>query len=193
VLGGRLGSNPVLGHGQGGGARHAWHAVNDRNLPDFSIITPGGKDAPFSEHNGFSITSGDDWLGQVASAIMNGPDWRSTVLFITWDDCGCFYDQVRPGVNPDGTVQGPRSPLIIVSPFAKSGFTDTTSTSFTGILSFTEHNFGLSPLGPNDAQAYPFTNAFNFRQAPLRPARMIYRKWPRDAYHVNLAEGRDDT
>jgi hypothetical protein len=51
----------------------------------------------------------------------------------------------------------------------------------------------LSPLGPNDAGAYPFTNAFNFHQAPLRPVRMIYRKWPRDAYHVNLAEGRDDT
>ena len=51
----------------------------------------------------------------------------------------------------------------------------------------------LSPLGPNDGQAYPFMNAFNFRQAPLRPTRMIYRKWPRDAYHVNLAEGHDDT
>jgi len=163
------------------------------NLPNFSIITPGGKDAQFSEHNGFSITTGDDWLGQIASAIMDGPDWRSTALFITWDDCGCFYDQDRPGVNPDGTPQGPRSPLIIVSPFAKSGFTDTASTSFAGILGFTEHNFGLSPLGPNGAQAYPFTNAFNFRQAPLRHARMIYRKWPSDAYHVNLAEGRDDT
>ena len=163
------------------------------NLPSFSIITPGGNDAQFSEHNGLSITSGDDWLGQVASAIMNGPDWRSTVLFITWDDCGCFYDQDRPGVNPDGTPQGPRSPLVIVSPFAKAGFTDTTSTTFAGILGFTEHNFGLSPLGPNDARAYPFINAFNFHQAPLRPARMIYRKWPRDAYHVNLAEGRDDT
>jgi phospholipase C len=169
------------------------HDAERGNLPNFSIVTPGGADTPFSEHNGFSITAGDDWLGQVASAIMNGPDWRSTVLFITWDDCGCFYDQVRPGVNPDGTAQGPRSPLVIVSPFARPGFTDTTSTTFAGILGFTERNFGLTPLGRNDAQAYPFINAFNFHQAPLRPARMIYRKWPRDAYHVNLAEGRDDT
>jgi phospholipase C len=163
------------------------------SLPSFSIVTPGGKDAQFSEHNGFSITAGDNWLGQVASAVMNGPDWRSTVLFITWDDCGCFYDQVRPGVNPGGTPQGPRTPLVIVSPFAKPGFTDTTSSSFAGILSFTERNFGLSPLGFNDALAYPFTNALNFHQAPLRPARMIYRKWPADAYHVNLAEARDGT
>ena len=163
------------------------------NLPNFSIITPGGKDTQSSEHNGLSMTAGDDWLGQIASAIMNGPAWRSTVLFITWDDCGCFYDQVRPGTNPDGTAEGPRSPLVIVSPFAKPGFTDTNAASFAGILSFTEHNFGLSPLGPNDGQAYPFFNAFNFHQAPLRPAHMIYRNWPRDAYHVNLAEGRDDT
>ena len=124
---------------------------------------------------------------------MNGPEWRSTVLFITWDDCGCFYDQVRPGVNPDGTAQGPRSPLVIVSPYAKPGFTDTTATSFAGILGFTERTFGLLPLGPNDGQAYPFTNAFNFRQTPLRPVHMIYRKWPRDAYHVNPAELRQDT
>lgn len=103
---------------------------------------------------------------------------------------------LRPGaagVNPDGTAQGPRSPLVIVSPFAKPGFTDTTATTFAGILGFTECNFGLTPLGRSDAQAYSFTNAFNFHQAPLRPARLIYRKWPRDAYHVNLAEGRDDT
>ncbi len=47
---------------------------------------------------------------------MNGPEWPSTVLFNTWDDCGCFYDQVLPGVNPDGRAQGPRTPLVIVSP-----------------------------------------------------------------------------
>ena len=98
--------------------------------------------------------------GQVVKAIQSGPSWSTTAIFVTWDDCGCFYDHVPP---PPGF--GVRVPMVIVSPFAKSGFTDTTSASFAGILSFTEHNFGLSPLGPNDAQAYPFTNAFNFRQA----------------------------
>jgi phospholipase C len=167
--------------------------AQEGQLPDFSVVTPGGKDARLSEHNGFSVTAGDDWLGQIASAVMNGPEWNSTALFITWDDCGCFYDQDTPGVNPDGSPEGPRSPLVIVSPFAKPGFTDTTATTFAGILAFVEHNFGLQPLGPNDAQAYPFTNAFNFNQAPLKPARMIYRKWPKDAYHVNMAEAREDT
>jgi phospholipase C len=163
------------------------------HLPNFAIVTPGGKDAASSEHNGFSMTVGDDWLGQVASAVMNGPQWRSTALFITWDDCGCFYDHVPPGVNPDGTAQGPRTPLVIVSPFAKPGYTDTTATTFAGILAYTEHNFGLRPLGVNDRNAYAFSNAFNYRQKPLQPARMVYRPWPPAAYHVDMMEANDDT
>jgi phospholipase C len=162
-------------------------------LPNFAVVTPGGKDAAFSEHNGFSITAGDDWLGQIASAIMNGPQWRSTVLFITWDDCGCFYDQVRPGTNPDGTPQGPRTPLVIVSPYVKAHYTDRNASTMAGILAFTERTFGLKALGVNDKDAYPFTNAFNYDQPPLRPARMVYRPWPADAYHVNMKEADQDT
>ena len=45
----------------------------------------------------------------------------------------------------------------------------------------------------NDGQAYPFSNAFNYHQAPLRPARTIYRPWPPDAYHVNMNEANQDT
>ncbi len=163
------------------------------DLPGFAIITPGGQDARFSEHNKLSMTTGDDWLGQVASAVMNGPEWKSTALFITWDDCGCFYDHVRPGTNPDGTRQGPRVPLLIVSPYARHGFTDTTATTFAGILAYTEHNFGLTPLGVNDKKAYPFTHAFNYHQRPLQPAHMVYRPWPPDAYHVDMSQAMQDS
>jgi phospholipase C len=169
------------------------HAARTGHLPNFAIVTPGGVDAKFSEHNGFSITAGDDWLGQVASAVMHGPQWRSTVLFITWDDCGCFYDQVPPGVNPDGSPQGPRTPLVIVSPYAKPGYTDTTATTFAGILAYTEHTFGLTALGVNDQQAYRFTNAFNYHQAPLQPARIVNRPWPRDAYRINWKQAEQGT
>ena len=91
-----------------------------------------------------------------------------------------------PGTNPDGTAQGPRVPLIIVSPYAKPGYTDTTATTFAGILAYTEHTFGLSPLGANDTAAYPFTNAFNYAQAPLQPARMMHRKLPASAKRIRL-------
>jgi hypothetical protein len=169
------------------------HAAQAGRLPNFALVTPGGVDAKLSEHNGLSMTAGDDWLGQIASAVMNGPQWRSTVLFITWDDCGCFYDQVPPGINPDGTPQGPRSPLIIVSPYARRAYTDTTVATFAGILAYTEHTFGLTPLGVNDQKAYAFSNAFNYNQAPLPPVRMVYRPWPKDAYHINVKAVEQDT
>jgi len=162
------------------------------SLPAFSIITPGGRYLADSEHNGFSITAGDDWIGQIASALMNGPEWGSTALFVTWDDCGCFYDQAKPGVNPDGTQQGPREPMLIVSPYVKPGYTDSTPTTFNGILGYVEQTFGLAPLGINDAQAYAYGDAFNYAQKPLRPVPMVHRPVPRGD-HIDWAAGREDT
>src|SRR5215467_10631383 len=86
------------------------------HLPNFSLVVLGDKTNPDSQHNGTSMTAGDNWVGQVAGAVMTGPEWTSTALFITYDDCGCFYDQVPPGTNPDGTARGPRAPLLIVAP-----------------------------------------------------------------------------
>ncbi len=168
-------------------------AKNGR-LPNFSLVVPTGPGtAKDSEHNGTSMTVGDDWIGQIASALMSGPEWTSTALFITWDDCGCFYDQLRPGKNPDGTQQGPRTPLIIVSPYAKPAFTDTTHATFVTILAYVEKTFGLKPMNVNDTNAYDFSNAFNYSQTSLTPAGMVWRKWPKDAYHINQAQLRQDT
>jgi len=157
-------------------------------LPALSIITAGGAGnlTLDSCHNKFSMTACDNYIGQLVSAAEHSPDWSSTAVFITFDDCGCFYDQVPPGINPDGTRQGPRVPLIIVSPYAKPGYTDTTATTFAGILVYTEDTFGLSPLGLNDAHAYPFTNAFNYAQAPLQPVKMVTRPLPASARRIHL-------
>lgn len=155
-------------------------------LPSFSVVTPGGPETGASCHNETSITACDNWAGQLVSAIERGPDWSSTTVFITWDDCGCFYDQARPGTNPDGTAQGPRVPLIIVSPYAKPGYTDTTATTFAGILAYTEHTFGLSPLGANDAAAYPYSNAFDYAQPPLQAVRLVHRSLPASAKRIRL-------
>jgi phospholipase C len=162
------------------------------NLPDFSIITPGNTNVINSWHNGFSTTAGDDWLGEIASAIMNGPEWNSTVLFVTWDDCGCFYDQVPPPHEPNGQQEGPRLPLLIVSPYARHRYTDTTPATYAGVLAYVEQTFGLAPLGINDAQAYPFKNSFNYSQAPLRPVRMVTRPVPRGD-HIIWSQANEDT
>jgi hypothetical protein len=158
-------------------------------LPNFSVVLPQGSGTlPTSQHNGTSMAAGDNWIGAVASALEQGPEWKSTALFITYDDCGCFYDQGIPRRNPDGTWQGPRSPLVIVSPYARHSYTDTTHTTFAGILAFVERNFRLAPLGPNDRDAYDFSNAFNYRQAPRRPVRMVIRPLPPSAKRIRITQ-----
>lgn len=128
-------------------------------LPNFAVVTPTQTD---SQHNGDSMATGDGWIGQVINAITSGPEWGSTAVFLTWDDCGCFYDHVAP---PAG--MGIRVPMIIISPYAIAQSTDHNTASFNSVLAFTEYAFGLQPLGSSDQSAYNFLGSFNFLQAPI--------------------------
>ena len=160
------------------------------NLPAFSVVTPGGPSYTDSCHNLFSMTACDNWIGSLVQSVEDGPDWTSTAVFITFDDFGGFYDQVPPpaNLNPDGQQAGPRVPLIIVSPYARPGYTDTTPDTFAGILAYTEHTFGLAPLAKNDAAAYDFSGAFNYAQAPRKPVQMVSRPLPAWAQHMHLTK-----
>jgi outer membrane protein assembly factor BamB/phospholipase C len=131
-------------------------------LPTLSVVIPLFGN---SQHNSTSMLAGDNWIGQVVSAIESGPQWRSTAIFITWDDCGCFYDHVPPSQPGLGI----REPMVIVSPYAKAGFTDSNVASFSSMLAYTEHVFGLAPLYTTDANAYDFSASFDYSQTPLRP------------------------
>jgi phospholipase C len=46
------------------------------------------------------MLQGDNWIGSIVSAIENGPQWDLTAIFITYDDCGCFYDHVQAAASP---------------------------------------------------------------------------------------------
>jgi phospholipase C len=143
------------------------------NLPSFSILTPCCGN---SQHNTNSMARGDNWIGRVVSAIETGPDWSSTAIFITYDDCGCFYDHVDPlAYDPSWGV---RLPMVIVGPYAKPGFTDPTPATTLSMLAFTEHNFGLKPLSADVTSAYDFSNAFDYTQAPSRGIPMVRTRVP---------------
>jgi len=65
------------------------------NPPAMSWVFPDGAD----EHPPASIGRGENWTVQVLNAILQGPDWNSTVVFVTWDDFGGFYDHVASAPN----------------------------------------------------------------------------------------------
>jgi phospholipase C len=137
-------------------------------LPNFSVVLPS---VPVSQHNDDSMKAGDNWIGDVVSSIEHGPDWLSTAVFILYDDCGCFYDHVAP---PQGL--GIRTPMVIVSPYARSGYVDSNQASIASMLAFTEHTFGFRPLSDRDGMAYDYSKSFDFNQPPLPPVPMIHSK-----------------
>ncbi len=137
--------------------RFATDATNG-NLPAVSwLIAP----LAYSEHPPSSVRAGMQWTYDQVQAVMNGPDWASTVIFITWDDFGGWYDHVAPP-PADAAGLGFRVPLIIVSPFAKPGFILHDQADFVSVVRFIEERFGLAPLGPRDSSASDLMNAFNF-------------------------------
>jgi len=133
--------------------------VKHGTLPAFSAVLPSPK---LSQHNTYSMAQGDNWIGRVVGAIERGPEWSSTAIFITYDDCGCFFDHVAP---PPGF--GPRLPMVIVSPYAKPHHIDHSTGSLASILAFTERTFGLPALGKKDSAAYDYSHSFDYGQPPL--------------------------
>jgi phospholipase C len=100
---------------------------------------------------------GPNWVASVVDANGNGPDWDSTAIFITWDDCG-YYDHVPPCVVRDAAGVGFRVPLMIVSPYTKPGCMLKANTEFGTLLKFTEDTFNLGSLGTKAVDQSPFIN-----------------------------------
>ena len=140
-------------------------------LPNLSILTPAEDE---SQHNNDSMLQGDNWIGEQVDAVMNGPQWGSSAIFVTYDDCGCFYDHVPP---PPGL--GIRIPMVIVSPFARGASTDSSTASYPSLLAFVEHTFGLAPVGPEDAAAYDYSQSFDYAQQPLKAIPLEVHPLPR--------------
>jgi phospholipase C len=120
-----------------------------------------------SDHAGSKSTSGPQWVGDVVNAIGGSKFWNNTVIFITWDDWGGWYDHVSPP-QLDVMGLGFRVPLIVVSPFAKQGYVSHVQHEFGSILKFTEEQFGLPSLGTTDARSDDLSDCFNFNQQRVR-------------------------
>lgn len=136
-------------------------ALKTGKLPSVAFYKPRGK---FSMHPGHpNLINGDRHVGSLLKAIEESPAWPNIAVIITFDENGGYFDHVSP---PKGDRWGPASrvPTIIMSPFAKKGYVDSTEYETVSILAFIEKRFGLKPLAERDAKANPLTNAFEFKQ-----------------------------
>ena len=144
------------------------------HLPNVSWVLPPEYE---SEHPPDSMCDGENWTVSVLNALMQGPDWDSTVVFLTWDDFGGFYDHVPPA-QVDQFGLGPRVPLLIISPYAKQGYVSHTLSDHTSVLKFVETRYGLPALTSRDAAASNLIDSFDFDSAPRPPVILKPRACP---------------
>ena len=154
------------------------------------LYAPGS----FSEHPPFVtgggpppgpvVKPGQQWTADRIVKIAGSPLWASTVVFLTWDDWGGWYDHVEPpdvaSWPDDGTSYartqfryGPRVPCLVISPFAKKGYISKQFHSHVSLVKFCLKNFSLPPLGgldnaPGD-RSDDMADCFDFAQVPLPP------------------------
>jgi phospholipase C len=114
---------------------------------------------------------------------MQGPEWKSTAVFVSWDDWGGFYDhRPPPGVDQNG--YGLRVPGLVISAYARRGFIDHQTLSFDAYVKFIEDDFlagqrldprtdGRPDPRPDVRENEPIlgdlSRDFNFKQKPRSP------------------------
>jgi phospholipase C len=157
-----------------------YKAAHDGTLPAVSWVTPSQK---VSDHPPALITNGQAYVTSLVDAIMKGPDWSSTAIFLTWDDWGGFYDHVAPP-KLDRQGYGLRVPGLLISPWARHGYVDHQTLSFDAYLKFIEDDFlGGARIDPKtDGRPDPrpdvrenakilgnLLSEFDFSQHPRKP------------------------
>jgi phospholipase C len=162
-------------------------AARRGRLPAVSWVIPNNR---VSEHPPARVSAGQAWVTAVVNAVMRSPNWKSTAIFITWDDWGGFYDHVVPPVV-DRNGYGLRVPGLMISPYARRGYIDHQILSFDAYLKLIEDRFlGGERLDPTrdgrpDPRPSVRENApilgnlyweFDFGQRPRPP--MLLRLYP---------------
>lgn len=78
--------------------------------PNFGLFTRAGEN---DEHPPTDIQRGQAYVSQVINAVRNGPYWKDSIIVVTYDEHGGYYDHVHPPVarqggalNPDGINPG---------------------------------------------------------------------------------------
>ena len=102
-------------------------------------------ESPNDEHPPENIQTGQSQMQSIIQAVQNSPQWAECAILLTYDEGGGFFDHVAPQ-QLDAYGPGIRVPMLIISPFAKKGYVDTTFQDHGSVLKFIEAVYGLPTL-----------------------------------------------
>ena len=183
--------------------------AREGTLPDFSFINPrigmnmssglGSND----QHPDHDMSLGERFYKDIYEALRAGPKWNDTLLILTYDEHGGFYDHVSPPAEvpaPDAYPSYPdkfdfkrggmRIPTLLMSPWVPRGLllSDPPASQkpagnsiyeLTSIMATVRKLFNMEHLGPltnRDAWAATFEHVFDVLKAPRTDCPMHLRE-----------------
>jgi phospholipase C len=178
-----------------------WAAVDAKSMPAVSFLkAPAYQDG----HAGYSTPLDEQkFLVDTVNKLQKTRDWKSSAVVVAYDDSDGWYDhQMGPivnqsndpavdaltggscGTNPahmlagvsDRCGYGPRLPLLVISPYARTNFVDHTVTDQSSVLRFVEDNWKTGSLGNGsfDALAGSLSGMFDFSSHGDHDGRPLY-------------------
>lgn len=135
------------------GLESFYGAVASGDLPAVSWVVPKNLD---SGHPGYSVPARyESFVKDLIARVQSNPAlWSSTAILITTDEGGGYFDSGRIQML-DFFGDGPRIPLLVVSPYARAGHVDHTYNDHASILKFIELNWRLAPLSRRSRDRLP--------------------------------------
>lgn len=112
-------------------------------LPAVSFYKPQGN---LNQHAGYAdVASGDAHIAEVVNQLRQSPQWQHMLIVVTYDENGGFWDHAAPP-KMDKWGPGSRIPAIIISPYAKKGYVDSSLYDTSSILRFITRRWSLPVL-----------------------------------------------
>lgn len=143
--------------------------LNNGTLPQVSFLVT---EALISEHPPADIQMGQKEMSEVINALIASPLWKSSALFLTYDEGGGYFDHVAPP-QVDAYGLGMRVPMTVVSPWVRRGYVSGQLYEHASLLKFIERRFGLPTLASVNHQfdtSTPGTNNDAAHGKPTGPA-----------------------
>ncbi len=135
-----------------------YEALDSNTLPAVSFVR--SLDI-YSCHPGHrSLMEGVNWMVDTIRRIQKSSAWKDCLIIITFDENGGRWDHVAPH-KADQFGPATRVPTLIISPYAKKGYVDSTPYETVSILKFIEERWDLEPLSTRDRAANNILNALN--------------------------------
>ncbi len=147
---------------------------------DMAVIGTSDYTCGTSQHPVDDVTRGEWLIKGVYEIIRQSPHWEHSVLVITYDEHGGFFDHVAPpaAIPPGDKVGsapffdvnkfgfdfrqlGVRVPAVVISPLIPPNTIDHTTYDHTSVAATVERLFGMEPLTDRDRHANSFEHLFS--------------------------------